>query len=116
MAFVRHSFEMMEPQQDGATARDHLMAAWRMSGEQPQQLAEAPELPPGCAMLWSDFWELHGERGSNGFGPSRITRRDIREWQQDSRVRLEAWERAAIRQADDLWLSEFAPKPKETAN
>ena len=69
-------------------------------------------MPSGCAMLWADFLELHGSRGSTGFGAMRITFADLQAWQAIRGTQLNAWEIDCIRKADDIWLSEFAPKPK----
>jgi hypothetical protein len=112
VTFARHSFELMQPQEDGATLLAHLEAVWEKSGEMPRQLADAPTLPPSCSSLWNDFLDLHSSRSNSGFGPSRITWRDIADWQRVRGVTLEAWEIDAIREADSMWLSDFAPKPK----
>lgn len=113
MAFARHQFEISEPLDDGQPLIAHLEAAWRQTGVQPDVLANAPELPAGCQALWADFLDLHASRGSNGFGACRITWRDIADWQAVNQVRLEPWELAAIRKADNMWLAEFAPKGGE---
>ena len=102
----------MEPQEDGTPLIEHLQRVWENTGEVPAMLRDAPALPPSCAQLWTDFSELHGSRGSTGWGAQRITYLDIEAWQRVNGVMLSAWEIVCIRQADDIWLSEFAPKPK----
>lgn len=111
MAFARHHFSLSQPQDDGTPLADHLQVVWENTGEIPAMLADAPAMPPGCSVLWADFLELHGSRGAS-FGPMRITFADFKAWQDVRETQLSAWEIDCIRKADDIWLSEFAPKPK----
>lgn len=114
MAFVRHQFELTKPQEDGTPLRAHLESYERQTGVPHPMLNDVPELPRGCSQIWHDFLELHGSRGSTGFGAARITFADLKAWQDVRGVILSPWETDTIRKADDLWLSEFAPKPEET--
>jgi hypothetical protein len=114
VTFARHQFDLSQPQEDGSPLLAHLQAAWRASGNMPKMLREAPELPEGLAALWQAFLELHGSRGSTGWGPQRITYADMQAWQALTGSRLRPWEVDLIRKADDVWLTDFAPKPKET--
>ena len=114
MNFARHQFELSKLQEDGQTLLSHLKAAEQRTGKVPAMIANAPPMPRGCAQLWADFNELHGSRGSTGFGFARITFADLKAWQEVRGVRLTPWEIDQIRKADDLWLSEYAPRPKET--
>jgi hypothetical protein len=113
MAFARHQFELSKPQEDGTPLLIHLQRVWENTGSPPAMLRDAPALPAGCKQLWEDFLELHGSRGSTGWGAARITFADLHAWQQVNGVRLSPWEIGCIRKADDLWLAEFQPKPKE---
>lgn len=88
------------------------MAVWQKTGREPQKLADAPRLPDGCEQLWSDFADLHGCRGSTGFGPMRITFGDLDAWQRVQGVRLPAWQIAAIRGADNAYLASWAEQNK----
>lgn len=81
------------------------MAAQRRSRKPHPMLADAPALPRGCEVLWSDFLELSASRGSTGMGPARIGYGDIDAYQRVNDVRFEAWEIAAIRGADNAFLS-----------
>lgn len=83
---------------------DHLLSVERQTGKTPQMLADAPTLPCGCEELWSIFCELSACRGSNGFGPSRITFVDIDAYQRVTGTKLLPWEMKAIRKADDAFL------------
>lgn len=112
LAFARHQFELSQPQDDGTPLLAHLEVVERTTGKQHEMLANAPLLPASCAPLWSDFLELHGSRGSTGWGAARITFADMEAWQRIRGTQLTAWEIDCIRKADDLWLAEFAPKPK----
>lgn len=114
MAFARHQFELSAPQDDGLSLIEHLRAVERQTGKVHSLIANGPALPRGCSQLWADFIELHGSRGSTGFGAARITFADLKAWQDVRGVRLDPWELDTIRAVDDLWLSEFAPKPKDT--
>lgn len=111
MTFARHQFELSQPQEDGTPLIVHLQAVADKTGEPHPMVANAPPMPSGCSQLWQDFLDLHGSRGSTGFGAQRITFADLHAWQQVNGVKLSAWEIGCIRKADSLWLSEFAPKP-----
>lgn len=79
-------------------------------------LAEAPPLPDGCEQLWLDFLALHECRGSNGFGPSRISWRDLADWQAITGARLEPWQVDAISAADVAFMADWTarqPKPEK---
>ena len=84
------------------------MAYEERTGRVHERLANAPALPAGCDLLWSDFLELHECRGSNGFAPSRISFADIDAWQRVQGIRLPAWRIAAIRAADSAFLAHHA--------
>jgi hypothetical protein len=112
LAFARHQFELSKPQEDGSPLAAHLDIIWKRTGKVPEMIANAPKLPVGCTQLWGDFLELHGSRGSTGLGSARITFVDLKAWQEIRGTQLQPWEVDCIRKADDLWLSEFAPKPK----
>lgn len=93
--------------------REHLQVAFERSGKLPARLAEARELPDGLDLLWDDFLELHGSRGSTMAGPARISFMDIDAWQRVNRVTLRPWQIEAIRRADTEFMASL-PKPKET--
>ena len=78
----------------------------------PAMLADAPPTPEGCEALWGHFLELHDSRGSTGWGPARITFADVDAWQRVRGAALTRFEVENIRRTDNLWLAEFAPKPK----
>lgn len=113
MTFARHQFELSKPQEDGVTLLTHLEVVSEKTGALHPMLRDAPPMPAGCVTLWQDFLELHGSRGSTGWGPQRITFADLDAWQRVNGVRLSAWDIAVIRRCDDIWLAEYAPKPKE---
>lgn len=115
MTFARHQFELSKPQEDGTPLLVHLQLASEKSGKLHPMLANGPTLPKGAKQLWDEFLQLHGSRGSSGWGPQRITFVDIDAWQRVNGVTFEPWEISAIRKLDDIWLSEFAPKPKGEA-
>lgn len=112
MAFARRQFELSQPQEDGQPLLAHLKVAERASGKVHAMISTAPPMPRGCSGLWSDFLELHTSRGSTGMGMARITFADLKAWQEVRGVKLDAWEIDQIRKLDDLWMGEFAPRPK----
>jgi hypothetical protein len=112
VAFARHQFELSQPQEDGSPLLAHLEIVWKRTGRKPDILVDAPKLPEGAELLWSDFLELHGSRGSTGWGAARITFQDMKAWGDLRGTHLQPWEIDLVRKCDDLWLAEFAPKPK----
>lgn len=81
------------------------MAAWRITGEKPQRLADAVSLPDGCAQLWRSFLDLHSCRGSSGFGPSPIGYVDMDAYQRMTGMPFAPWEVTAIRRADAAYMA-----------
>ena len=74
----------------------------------PQQLQDVPELPSLASHIWGWFIELHESRGNNGMGTSPITYRDIRDWSDITRTRIEPWEIRALRKVDSAFLQSSA--------
>jgi hypothetical protein len=116
MMFARHQFQLAEVGPDGVPVHEHLNLVYERTGELPAELANAPECPTSAAQTWADFLEMHGSRGSNGFALSRITWRDMVDWQTIRGVVLTPWEVDQIRDLDTMWLNEFAPKPETGDN
>lgn len=106
LLFAKAQFKLNKPQGDKCTLREHLMAAWRMTGVQPVELAEAPPLPPLASHVWGYFAELSRFRGSNGFGPSPITPTGIKDWCWLAGTELDPWEIRAIALLDEAYLRE----------
>lgn len=78
-------------------------------------LLDAPPIPDGCAALWEHFLALHESRGNSGFGPARLSWRDLGDWQSFTGLRLAGWQVVAIRKADDAFMADWAernPPPK----
>jgi hypothetical protein len=98
--------------EDPTPLLDHLLSIERQTGVRPQVLVDAPAMPLGCDELWHIFNELHGSRGSNGFGPARITYQDIDAFQRVNGLRLHPWELDAIRRADSAFLKRMAERPQ----
>lgn len=114
--FAAFQFQLSAPQDDGLPLRAHLESYERQTGKVHSTFLDAPELPWGCEQLWADFLSLHDSRGSAGFGPARITWRDLADWQHVNGAALEHWQIAAIRKADDAFLADWAerqPKAKQ---
>jgi hypothetical protein len=67
-------------------------------------LTGGPALPARVTYLWNYFQDLSQTRTSNGMGPSRLTRLEIRAWEEDEHIELEPWERRTIMALDRLWI------------
>ena len=104
--FAQSEKELIQPQEDGSTLRDHLNSLWRQSGIQPQALKDAPDLPEHGAHVWAYFCQLNLERGSTGMGPARITSQNMKDWCWATGLTLDLWERAAIRAIDSVWMTD----------
>lgn len=89
---------------------EHLQAMERQTGKTPQVLLDAPPLPEGCEDLWSIFNELHSCRGETLNGYQRITYADIDAFQRVESVKLQQWEREAIRKADRAFREDWAAR------
>lgn len=101
---------------EGQALRDHLMSYQRQTGKVHPMLADAPAIPPGMGMLWRDFMSLHAGRASNGYGPSALSYRDLRAFQEVEGVRFSPWEILAIRKADSAYLEQRAKDTKAKAS
>lgn len=86
------------------TLRQHLETAWQATGVKPGRLADAPELPHGCADLWRTFLALRASSPGTGFGPSRISFTELDAYQRTMSDNLEHWEVQAIRAADGAYI------------
>lgn len=89
---------------DGQPLRTHLQSLWRQTGEMPEQLANAAQLPEGLEGLWGTFLSLHQSRGASMSGPARISFTDIDAMQRVTGMTLEPWEISAIRAADSAYF------------
>lgn len=87
----------------------HLQKLADMGDEEAQaELDAAPSCPPLGAYLWSYWLQLHATRQGGGMGPSRLTRQEIRLWQEDEAVELDRWERRALLAIDRAWMESQA--------
>lgn len=74
-----------------------------------------PQLPPLGAHVWGWFCDLHATRSSGGMGgPSRLTRLEIRTWEEDEGRALSAWERRLILDIDAAWQAAFSADLNQT--
>lgn len=101
---------MSEPQSDGSTLRDHYEMLAERTGRSVAEIARLPDIPIGCEGLWGDFLSLSMARGSNGFGPSRITWADIDAYQRVHHIRFMGWEIEALRRIDSAFMSQAAKR------
>jgi hypothetical protein len=106
---------MAAPDEDGVPLIEHLRSAERQTGRTPEALLAAPPCPVGCEELWHIFGQLHGCRGSTGFGPARISYLDLDAYQRVTGTKLVPWEVEAIRRADRAYLSDWAERQPKNA-
>lgn len=100
LSFARHEFRLSAPRrQGGGTLREHLRAVQRQTGKAPAGLLGPPK-PPGAALLWRAFLDLHGGRASDMGSPQPIAWRDIAAWQDATGERLRRAELDLIRALD----------------
>jgi hypothetical protein len=81
-----------------------------MTGRTPSQILSAPPLPPLAAHLWRYFIDLSLTRSTGGMALSRLSRLEIRAWEEDEGVQLEGWERRAILRLDAAYVASNGPK------
>lgn len=67
------------------------------------ELADLPKLPPLASHLWSYWLQLAATRQQGANGPARLTRAEIRLWEEDEGCPLERWERRAVIALDGAW-------------
>lgn len=92
---------------EGGSLRANLEEIERQTGVRDERL-DTVEVPPGCALIWRDFWELDARRGSNGFGPLPLTHREIKAWRENYGISLSPWEIDAICAMDNARLEATA--------
>jgi len=112
--FAQAEFALSARQEDGETLRTHLQAAWQQTGREPQELADAPPMPPLASHLWASWSEIRTGLESGGLGLPRITWAALHFWQSATGSRLEPWERRAILKVDGLFLEAKAKDNKPT--
>lgn len=91
-------------QEDGATARQHLMSLWRQTRVKPAQL-EVPPCPVLLKHVWEWFMHLHRRRGMGERGPHPLSYTEIKSWSELRNIQLQQYELDAI---DALDVAYFA--------
>ena len=100
------------PASDGATVRDHLLAAARITGRPDEDLLAQP--PPGCEMLLAAFADLHRSRiGSEVRG---IAQTEVAAWQHNFGVRLSAAEVECLMAMDNAAVRVMADHQRRSAS
>lgn len=106
-------FRLSRPVDTGGTEREHLVAAWRVTGRRPKEF-DGAEIPQAAQPLWEAFLELHHARAV-GFAPEPISFSDLVAWQQATGVSLSPWEVSTIRELDRVALRSTATDDKDSA-
>lgn len=63
-----------------------------------------PEIPFCVEHIWDIFMELHAGRNNNGYGPLPLNFVEIKSWCDLNRYTLTAFEIAAIRRLDTIYI------------
>lgn len=91
----------------GATNRQHLEVKARHSAEARKRLVD-PEIPPGCAHVWTWFMELNqtrrGTAGPAGYIEHSISFTELANWAWLTGRNPTPGEVALLRGIDRLWL------------
>lgn len=64
-----------------------------------------PECPPLGVYLWNYYGQIASTRQSGGMGPARLSRAEIRLWEEDEGCPLARWERRVILAIDAAWFA-----------
>jgi hypothetical protein len=97
-----------------ASRRDILQAQAKGGDvEAEYTLENQPPLPEHAAHIWRYYLELSPTRGNNGYGPLRLTRQEIRLFEQDELITLDPWERRALMRIDAAFINSTRPKAAE---
>lgn len=78
------------------------------------ELAAARTLNRHGAHLWTWWHEIAATRSTSGMGVSRLTRREIHEWEADEGQRLKRWERRVILGIDAAWVASVTETDPDT--
>lgn len=119
IAFAEHDFRLDAVREDGASLGDHVASAARqlaaLGKKLPKPAVELPQCPPQLSYLLGWFRDLNAGRGSNGFGPARLSPSDIADgvWLYH-RVIPEPWEARALRSLDVVWMNAAAQAQAKT--
>lgn len=105
LAYADSEFTLSEPQSDGIPLRAHLENIAKHSKELPEELANAVERPELIFYLWEWYCELSAERMRPGQMPSRISAESMKALEWYHCIKLEPWEKKALRMLDNLFFS-----------
>lgn len=94
--------QLGQKQPDGATLREHLMAAMRQSCRADSRLVQ--RVPAAGQPLWDAFAQLNRVRPGGFSGPAPISPQDTLAWCQLRGVQLTAWELDTLAEMDAALL------------
>ena len=93
--------------ESSTSRRANLEEVERQTGKRPPDL-DGPEPPDILFYLWGWFCALHGQRGSNGFGPSAISFSEIAAWSQLTDTPLQPFDVETLIALDRCYLESYA--------
>jgi hypothetical protein len=114
MAYAERVFALQAPQDDGRSLSAHLEAAAPHSEDARRQL-EIDPLCDAAQPLWGWYQELAARRGSNGFGPNKVSYAEIEAWERRSGVTLHEHEVEWVFELDRIFLAAIQPPEKPKA-
>lgn len=94
--------QLGQKQPDGATLREHLMAAMRQSCRADSRLLQ--RIPAAAQPLWHAFAQLSRMRSSGFSGPSAISPQDMLAWCQLHGIRFTPWELDTLADMDSALM------------
>lgn len=87
---MERDVQLGQKQPDGATLREHLLAAWRQGAPMDDRLRQS--IPVAGESLWKAFAQLSRARSVGFSGPAPLGHHDVLAWCELHGVRLTAWE------------------------
>lgn len=100
LAFAEREFVLSAVQSDGCSLRDHLRKDARYSGIECDLITTAPPMPEAAAHVWQLFCDARAETPAALRIPA--TTMQALEWA--TGVKMQLWERQAIRRLDSLYF------------
>lgn len=84
--------------------RQHLLAAWKATGERPPQL-DTPQAPLGQRHLLAWFYDMACARQMGYSEPCSLSWVEMRAWAELQGLMLEPWQVQILRRLDQMWLA-----------
>lgn len=103
LEFAENEFELAQRQKDGATLREHLMAAEAALRRPIDKLHV--ECPRALVYVWDWFCDISSSRKSGYGGSEPISYEELRAWQALNGIELTKYELSLIRKIDRTFIN-----------